>query len=97
MASRTYTGTLFYPTNLTEATVELFITNKPKWDCDEHDRRTTFTGVKSWTIVEGGEEAAEIESQRGMKPDEEHEYLVLEFENGRKKTYRNSHVAMFIW
>lgn len=97
---RTYTGTTFYPTNLNEATVELFVYETDKYSIKSRDEgiRVTYTGVTSWDIVEGGEDAEEIERDTdGSCIDENHEYLVLHFEDGETSTFRNSHVSMFIW
>jgi len=60
-------------------------------------REVEYTGVTSWDIIEGGDEAAEIESLTDASGvDENHEYLVLHFEDGSEGTFRNSHVEMFI-
>lgn len=95
----TYTRTLFHQ-DLTTATFELFHTEKAKWDETELNEETveSLTGVKSWTIIEGGEEAEDIE-QFYIDPenaDECHEYLILNFADGSMRAYRNSHVVMFI-
>jgi hypothetical protein len=91
MASRTYTGTLFYPTNLKEATIRLYT----DFDSDEDRKKTEVTGLISWTIVEGGEEADKIRDLTGLY-DERDEYLVLKYENGKVEIYPNSKVTMFI-
>lgn len=100
MAQRTYTGTTFHPTNLAEATVTLYIFDSCKYSDDfdsEKVIKTTYRGLTSWTIVEGGEEAEEIEALTdGSSIDEYHEYLILRFEDGSESTFRNSHVTMFI-
>lgn len=92
---RTYTRTLFVE-NLTEATFVLYLTKGAKWE-DSDEIRVEYTGVCAWDIIEGGEEAAEIEAltdESGV--DEMHEYLVLHFEDGTEATFRNSHVDMHI-
>lgn len=99
MAKRTYTHTLFHD-DLREATVTLYFSDGVKHSKvyglneDEEENKVEFKGLKSWTIVEGGEEAKAIESIID-ETDENHEYLVLTFDN-RNEFYRNSHVAMFI-
>lgn len=95
---RTYTRTLFHP-DLKEATIELYITDRVKWETDPEgnmpdEQKVEYTGVVAWDIIEGGPEAEEIE-QDGLI-DEYHEYLVLHFEDGNTATFRNSHVDMFI-
>lgn len=89
----TYTRTLFYE-DLTEARVILCLTEGLKHE-DENRQEITVTGLKAWTIVEGGKEAEEIEKVFGIE-DEYHEYLILNFANGEIRVYRNSHVVMFI-
>jgi hypothetical protein len=99
---RTYTGTTFYNNHgrkLQEATVRLYITKSNKYDCKGEftgePEKIEFTGLKSWTIVEGGPEADAVETIMD-EVDENREYLILQFENGRAEFYRNSHVTMFI-
>lgn len=93
----TYTGTLFHPTNLQEADVKLYIHkyNKYEGGADPEPERVTCTGLISWTVVEGGEEADTIRELTGLY-DENNEYLILKFENGKVEIHRNSHVTMFI-
>lgn len=105
MAYRNYTGTLFNP-DLTKAKVELYISNTNKYDRGsriyiageepEDEERVVFTGVSSWTIIEGGAEADAIEMLAGVAADENREYLILNFANGESRIYRNSYVTMFI-
>lgn len=98
MAQTTYTGTTFYPTNLQDAKVILYIYDSCKYNDDfdsDKEIKVEYTGLISWTIVEGGKEAEEIESHTDCA-DEYHEYLVLNFANGETSTFRNSHVTMFI-
>ena len=55
-----------------------------------------YYGVKGFNIVSDMERAKEIESMTdGSCIDENHEYLVLYFENGEISTFRNSHVDLF--
>lgn len=101
----TYTRTLFNP-DLTKAKVELYISEDSKYNRGsriyvageepEDEKKVEFTGLLSWTIIEGGEEADAIRALTGLY-DENNEYLVLKFENGKVEIYRNSHVTMFIW
>lgn len=56
-----------------------------------------YTGVTAWDIIEGGEEAKQIESttdESGVDP--YYEYLVLHFKDGVTSTYRNSFCDMMI-
>ena len=93
----TYTGTLFYINNLVEATVKVFIHDIIKYEDENMGHKVTYTGVKSWDIIQGGEEAKAIEIDADVESmDPFHEYLVLHFENGDTATFRNSFVDMFI-
>lgn len=89
---RTYHGTLFCP-DLKEARVDLYLTDKVKFDRTCTETKHTVEGLKAWTVVEGGEEAEAIE--RFMEADENHEYLILHFKD-HNETYRNSHAILFI-
>lgn len=92
---RTYERTLFIP-DLTKATIKLYIHEATKYEAPEDDEiEVKYTGVKAWSIIEGGQEAEEIEATGDMI-DENHEYLVLHFEDGSEATFRNSHVDMFL-
>lgn len=86
--------------DLRKATIRLEIFEGCKYEKYEGvqvAREVEYTGVTSWDIIEGGDEAAEIESLTDASGvDEYHEYLVLHFEDGREGTFRNSHVMMFI-
>lgn len=95
--TQTYTGTLMHH-DLTKATIELFVTDAPKWEAElEEEKAVRYKGIKAWSIV-NGEDAEEIESMTDASGiDENHEYLVLHFANGETATFRNSHVDMFIW
>lgn len=96
---KTYTRTLFID-DLPSAVVTIYDYHMPKYsgnisrsDAD----KTEFTGVTSWDIVSGGIEAKYVESK--LDPDdldENHEYLVLHFEDGSEVIYKNSNVSMFI-
>lgn len=96
----TFTRTMMVE-DLTKAVVELHIfenckyTNKSAELVEETVLK--YKGVKYFSIIEGGEEAKEIESRiDGRVVDEYHEYLVLHFQNGTTATFRNSHVNMFL-
>lgn len=94
---RTYTRTMFIE-DLTKATIKLYLHEATKYEAAADDEiKVEYTGVKAWDIIEGGEEAAQIESETdASNVDEYHEYLVLHFEDGSQATFRNSHVDMFI-
>lgn len=94
---RTYTSTLFNP-DLTKATIEVKVLSGCKYNESVETVKTVeYKGIISWDIIEGGEEAEEIESMTDESwEDEYHEYLVLNFKNGDTATFRNSHVDMFI-
>ena len=96
---KSYTGTLFHTQDLNKATIEVLVYDKPKYEVTEPtDRKITYTGVTSWDIITGGKEAEELESETdGSCIDDNHEYLVLHFEDGTQATFRNSYVSMFIW
>ena len=49
--------------------------------------------VTHWDIIEGGEEADEIERRENIS-DEYREYLVLHFTDSTTRTFPNSHVSM---
>lgn len=91
-----YHGTLFHPVDLPEADIELLFFEGDKHASAEEPNRVTVKGLTAWDIIEGGEEAEQIEALTG-EIDENHEYLVLHFKGGCVNIYRNSHVAMFIW
>lgn len=95
---RTYTRTMMIE-DLTKATVKLYLTENCKYTAKDLGEETEveYTGVTAWDIIEGGEEAQEIEAMTDeASADEFHEYLVLHFEDGTEATFRNSHVDMFI-
>lgn len=104
MARRTYTGTLMRP-DLTKAKVELYISKVNKYEqgskiyaADEEpndEEKVILPPIKSWTIIEGGAEADAIETIMN-EIDDNHEYLIINFANGKTEIYRNSYVTMFI-
>ena len=93
----TYTSTLFIK-DLTKAEVTLYVYRNTKYEADgEKPVEAKYTGLKSWTLVEGGKEAEAIEAETDANSaDENHEYLILNFADGTTATFRNSHVVMFI-
>lgn len=105
MAKRTYTGTMMRP-DLSKARVELYISKTNKYERGsriymageepEDEEKIVLPPIKSWTMVEGGPEADAIETIIGTV-DENHEYLIINFVNGKTEIYRNSYVTMFIF
>lgn len=96
--TRTYTRTMMMDEErIQKATIKIYLTESVKWEAaDEEEKVVTYTGLKSWSIVDG-EDAKEIEAHTdGSCIDEMHEYLVLDFVDGTQATFRNSHVDMFI-
>lgn len=93
---KTYTRTMSMTNEeLQKATVKLYISEGVKWSNPGEEKEVKFTGLKSWSIVDG-EDAAKIEACLVNCVDEYHEYLILEFVDGTTSIYRNSHVDMFI-
>lgn len=85
--------------DLTKATFKIYISEYSKYDPDTSggEIEVDYTGITSWDIIEGGEEAKEIEAHTDASGvDENHEYLVLHFEDGSISTFRNSYVDMYI-
>lgn len=91
----TYTRTMFNP-DFSKCLFRVYIHELPKWEAQDDGERIDYTGVKEYTIIEGGDEAYELEQGLGELIDELHEYLILHFEDGRTATFRNSHVELFI-
>lgn len=92
---KTYTCTMSMTNEqLQKATVKLYISEGVKWNNPGEEKEVKFTGLKSWSIIDGFE-AAKIETLIG-EMDEYHEYLLLEFVDGSISIFRNSHVDMFI-
>lgn len=93
---KTYTRTMSMNNEeLQKATVKLYISDGVKWNNPGEEKEVKFTGLKSWSIVDG-EDAAKIEACLMNCVDEYHEYLILEFVDGTTYIFRNSHVDMFI-
>ena len=94
---KTYNRSLFHR-DISNATVELTITENVKSEGEDKNAVVaTYTGVKSWSIIDG-EDAEEIERETDDSGiDEHHEYLRLNFVNGETATFRNSHTTMFIY
>lgn len=91
----TYTGTMFHR-DLREAKVDVQIFEGSKYSDEDYVEKIQYTGLTSWDIITD-EDAEELEAGMGELIDENHEYLVLHFEDGKTATFRNSHVAMYIW
>lgn len=94
---RTFTRTTFVK-DLTQATIKIDVYDANKYTGKVTERVTVkYTGVKSWSIIEGGAEAEEIEAHTDASGvDDNHEYLVLNFADGKTATFRNSHVDLHI-
>ena len=92
----TYFGTTFREVKNSIVLVDLFdrcrynssIKRENILESFEFDRTVT-----SWDIIEGGEEADEIEKRENIS-DEYREYLVLHFTDSTTRTFPNSHVSM---
>ena len=93
---RTYTGTwMMSNEKLQKAEVKIFIYNDNKYTGNVTETsEVKYTGLTAWDIIEGGTEAEEIEAD-GLV-DENHEYLVLHFNNGKTVIFRNSYVDLHI-
>ena len=104
MAIRTYTGTWRRP-YLADAKIELYILKVSKYERGsrlyiegeepEDEEKRILTGVMSWSIIEGGEEADAIERLTKLL-DDAHEYLIINYIDGKSEIFRNSYVTMFI-
>lgn len=93
---RTFTRTQFIE-DLTNTTFKLYLYHSPKHVSVIPEHVIEYTGVKSWDLISGGEEAKQVESETDSSNyDEYKEYLVLHFEDGSSATFRNSHVDLFI-
>lgn len=92
---RTYHGTMLNP-DLKDAIVWLYIYDGVKYHTKEEPIEKKIEGLTEWSIVDG-EDAKAIERGDTANADENHEYLILRYEDGSDETYRNSHVALFIF
>lgn len=94
--TRTYDRTMFISNEeLPKAKVTLYVTEGLKWE-DDNETEIILTGLVRWSIVDGID-ALELEDEIDWNEiDEKREYLVLEFEDGSKKIFRNSHTDMFL-
>ena len=80
---------------LQKATVKIFVYNDNKYTGNvTEEKEIKYTGLTAWDIIEGGDEAEEIEND-GLV-DDNHEYLILHFENGETATFKHSYVDMHI-
>jgi len=93
---QTFTRTMTIA-NLETAKVKILVYHNCKYTHSDLGETTEFeyTGLTSWDIIEGGEDAFNIEYHQDIM-DEFHEYLVLHFKDGMVITIRNSHCDMFI-
>lgn len=93
---KTYEKTLFIE-NLANANVKIYLYENSKYSSIVgNEKEINYTGLKSWSIIDG-EDAKTIENETdGTCIDENHEYLLLNFVDGSEATFRNSHVDMFI-
>ena len=89
--------TTFFTENLADEKVKLYIYENSKYTGNiGEEKEVNYTGLKSWSVVDG-EDAKAIENETdGSCIDENHEYLVLNFVDGTTATFRNSYVDMFI-
>ena len=94
---KTYEKTTFFTENLADAKVKLYVYENSKYTGNiGEEKEVNYTGLKSWSVVDG-EDAKAIENETdGSCIDENHEYLVLNFVDGTTATFRNSYVDMFI-
>lgn len=61
----------------------------------EAGKKVWVKGIEHWEVY-SGREARELEAiERIADKDDNHEYLVLAFQDGTRSTYRNSYVDMF--
>lgn len=94
----TYTRTMMIA-NLEEAQVKVIMFEGNKYTDSNLGREieVNYTGLTSWDVISGGEEATELEAQTDAESvDENHEYLILHFNDGTQATFRNSHCDLFI-
>lgn len=93
---KTYERTMFIE-NLADAKVKLYVYENSKYTSNVgEEKEVNYTGLKSWSIVDGDDATAIEAKTDGSCIDENHEYLVLNFIDGTTATFRNSHVDMFI-
>ena len=96
---RTFTQTWMRSNEeLQKATVKVAVYDENKYTGDiQKEIEVTYTGLTAWDIIEGGEEAEAIEAETDASGvDDNHEYLVLHFNDGTTATFRNSYVDMWI-
>lgn len=94
---KTYNQTFFRsPEVIKKSEFILTIWTKCKYDEDsEISGHDSYTNVESWQIITK-EDAEELEKHFD-EHDEYHEYLILNFVDGTKSTFRNSHVDLAIY
>lgn len=92
---KTYNRTMFID-NLPEALVKVIVYDRCKYDRQSRIKeRLFFTGLESWDIISGEDEARMIESYT-KDVDEIHEYMILHFMDGTERIFCNSYVDLFI-
>ena len=88
-------------TNYRNAKVEIEIYSECKYTTSkevfENSKKVQYEGITDWSIVSGIDAIEEVERfADNSSIDDMHEYLILNFEDGSKATFRNSYVDMFI-
>lgn len=94
---RTYNRTMcISEEELQNATITVYLTEDVKWEDRGERIKAEYTGLKSWSILDGEDGDELVAETDGTCIDELGEYLVLDFVDGTRATFRNSHADMFI-
>lgn len=76
--------------------LKMYFYDACKWDEDcSASNVATFQNVKSFKFIRGGDQAKKYRKRAEGGPDELNEYLILTFDSGERRIFRNSHVWMF--